>query len=260
MVSLFDRFVRACWFAFCLLGLAAVSAACTSSGAADDAVPLYAYHLKPPFIIDEDKRLGLYYDFASYINAKRGYSALHTEYRPRKRLDIEVAKSDFSGLVIGVNPLWFGDKDRTKYLWTPVLMHDRDEVVSRLDRPVDYQEPHSLRGMVVGLPRGYYYFGIDELVAQGLLVREDVDSELQCLQQLERGRIMAAVVSRSTLDYLRNIEQYQPNIYISQKPHDDFDRFVLVSHKQQAIYDWLVPLMKKLPSDPDWQKILARYR
>ncbi len=245
---------------WCALVLAWVPLVCPAAMPGEDTIFAYAYDLKPPLIVDQDQGIGLYYDFAVYVNQKLRREALRTEYMPRKRLDIMLASPGFKGIVIGANPIWFGDSDRKKYLWTAPLMHDRDEVASRTDRPIDYEGPASLHGLVIGLPRGNYYFGIDEDVKLGLIVREDTDSELQNLQKLERGRIAATIVSHSMLDYLGKVEGWHPAIHLSPKPHDEFDRDVMVPLQQRDVYSWLEPLMEKMPSDPDWQKMAAKYR
>ena len=224
------------------------------------AVVLYAYHLKPPFITDLERRQGLYFDFADYANRKLGRTALWLEYEPRRRLERTVFSPGFDGAVIGVSPIWFKDKDEILFLWTPSLMHDRDEVVSRRRQPVDYTGPRSVDGKIFGAATGYYYFGIDELVKKGKIRREDTVSEQQNLRKLLLGRLDFAIVSRSTLDYLMRQPGQANRFHISPKPHDDYDRRILIALSRPELLAELKPLMEAMPSDPEWQAILARYR
>lgn len=223
-------------------------------------VVVYAYHLKPPFIVDAQHEQGLYYDFSTYVNRKLGKTLLHTEYMPRKRLDQLVQSADFTGMVIGVNPLWFHDIEEKQYLWTSTLMQDRDELVSPADRPVNYNGPESLSGKTVGLVAGLYYYGIDEAAAAGQLVREDTSSELQNLTKLRVHRIDATVISRSTFDYLMKHFGGREQYYLSERPHDVFARRILIPFARRDVYDWLEPIMQKLASDPEWRKIVASYQ
>lgn len=224
------------------------------------AVVLYAYHLKPPFITDLEHRQGLYFDFADYANRKLGRPALRLEYEPRRRLERHVFSPDFDGAVIGVSPIWFKDKDESRFLWTPPLMHDRDEVVSRRRQPVEYTGPRSLDGKIFGAASGYYYFGVDELVKKGKIRREDTVSEQQNLHKLLLGRLDFAIVSRSTFDYLMRQPGQAGRFYLSPKPHDDYERRILIAPNRPELLTELTPLMEAMPGDPEWQAILARYR
>lgn len=221
---------------------------------------VYGYHLKPPFIIDPQMNRGLYFDFSHYINARVGYELLQSEYMPRKRLESELVSPQFSGLIIGVNPLWFHDPKEQRYFWTAPIMRDRDEVLSRADHPIEYNGPDSLVGKVVGLSLGYYYFGIDELVAKHKITREDTDGEVQNIQKLLRGRIDATIVSRSTLDYYLKHNADHQQLYVSGRPHDVFDRRILVPHSQRKVYDQIAPLVSKMADDPLWQAMVAAYK
>ena len=223
-------------------------------------VTAYVYHLKPPFITDVQKEQGLYFAFADYVNRKLGRAALKTEYVPRKRLEQLVHASDFDGIVLGVNPVWFRDIEEKQYLWTSVLMNDRDELVSPASRPVQYHGPESLQGKTVGGVHGHYYYGIDEAVKAGQLRREDTDSEMQNLTKLRVNRIDVTIISRSTFDYLTSHYGGRELYSLSDRPHDVFARRILIPHRRRDVYDWLEPLMKTLPNDPAWQAILKTYQ
>jgi polar amino acid transport system substrate-binding protein len=231
-------------------------------GAAETAAPvtLYAYHLKPPFITDVHKEQGLYYAFADYVNRKLGRTVVRTEYMPRKRLEQLLNTADFRGVIIGVNPVWFHDNEEKKYLWTSTLMNDRDELVSPAERPIQYHGPDSLTGKRFGGVSGHYYYGIDEAVKAGQIIREDTDSELQSLTKLRVLRIDATVISRSTYDYLTRHYGGSEFYHLSDRPHDVFSRRILVPYSRRDVYDWLEPLMKKLASDPEWKEIVQSYQ
>lgn len=246
------------WLGLCLLML--WSSAPAWAADREPIVIAYAYHLKPPFITDVQKEQGLYYAFSAYVNAKLGREALKTEYLPRKRLEQFIHQPEFSGIVLGVNPVWLHDIDETHFLWTSALMMDRDELVSSAERPLQYNGPASLQGRLIGGVQGHYYYGIDEAVKAGQLRREDTDSELQNLTKLRVQRIDATIISRSTFDYLTRHYGGREFYALSARPHDVYARRVLVPFKRRDVYDWLEPIMKQLPSDPTWQQLIKAYQ
>jgi|GEM_PF-1845005 len=65
------------------------------------------------------------------------------------------------GGLIGVNPIWFCDREEKKYLWTGTIYHDRGELISTLAKLVDYTGPDSLKGLSLGGVMGFSYFGLD---------------------------------------------------------------------------------------------------
>lgn len=221
---------------------------------------LYAYHLKPPYIIDRDKETGLYYDMARYLNSKVPGHTFRTVYLPRRRLENDLELGRLNGLVIGVNPAWFKDEQRTRYLWTPAILHDTDIVVSRAVRPVAYEGPESLADHLVGLSFGYYYFGIDEQVRAGRIRRDDAINEEASLDKLWRQRIDAAVVTRRTYEYLlRQRPEWQGQFFVARKPHDDFDRMILIPREFAAVAPELALAVGAMAHDAEWQKQLRRY-
>ena len=258
------QLLRLLLFAPLLLSNAAITAQAAESKPAEAAmtktVIAYVYHLKPPFITDVQKEQGLYFAFADYVNRKLGRTALRTEFMPRKRLEQLVASSEFEGIVLGVNPVWFHDIEEKRFLWTATLMNDRDELISPISRPVQYHGPESLHGKTVGGVSGHYYYGIDEAVKAGQLQREDTDSELQNLTKLRVNRVDATVISRSTFDYLMRHYGGREFYFLSDRPHDVFARRVLVPHKRRDVYLWLDPIMQQMPQDPEWQKIVQSFQ
>lgn len=234
---------------------------CALSQAAEPrVVTLYVYHLKPPFIVDLPRERGLYYDFADFLNSKGGAYRFRTLYLPRNRIEHELEQGELDGVLLGVSPVWFRDKDEEKYLWTPPMYQDQDEIVSRVATAFDYQGPESLAGKSVGGVLGFTYFGIDQMVAQGKVARRNTVGEREVLQMVLKGRVDVGIVSRSTLDYLSTFEGLGDTLYRSAQPHDRYARRMLVPRHDKALYDFLSLVLRDLDEDGDWQAILARYR
>jgi polar amino acid transport system substrate-binding protein len=235
---------------FCCLGWLAAP-----SGAAE--IMLYAYHLKPPYLIDRDRQTGIYYDLARYLNARIPGHTFKTAYLPRRRLEYELEMGHLNGLVVGVNPAWFKDESRTRYMWSPPFMRDQDVVVSLASAPVAYEGPESLVGHHVGLSMGYYYFGVDELVRAGRIRRDDAVNEEASLEKLALQRIDAAIVTRRTLDFLyKRKPGWQHLFSVAKKPHDDFERMVLIPRELSFIAPELDAALGPILHDPEWVRLL----
>jgi len=231
----------------------------SSSYANKEQVTIYAYHLKPPYIISVEEKTGLYFDFSRYLNSKAGPYQFQTRFMPRKRLEIYLNRGELNGILIGVNPVWFKDKAKTKYLWTSTIFQDQDEVVSHAEAPFEYLGPKSLKGLSLGGVLGFYYFGITEVVEAGGIKQTDLKSESSVLQMLLYKRIDTGIVSRSTLDYLVKENGWQGQFHKSSIPHDKYSRHILLPLKYAKHYKYIESIIVNMNDDPMWQKMLLKY-
>ena len=222
-------------------------------------VPVYVYHLKPPYILNIENETGLYYDFSRYLSHQSKEYEFYTIYLPRKRVDVYLKRNMLDGILLGVNPTWFQDQARQKYLWSTPVFYDQDEIVSLTSKPFEYLGPESLIDKSLGGVLGFYYFGIDSLVSQGKITRKDAHSEMSLLKMVLSKRVDVGIVSRSTFLYLSIKENWEDKFYLSLKPHDIFTRHILVPHKNKPIYDHITPLIRNIKDDPDWQRVLKKY-
>jgi polar amino acid transport system substrate-binding protein len=222
-------------------------------------VTAYTYHLKPPYIIDLGSETGLYFDFINYLNQKTSKFQLHLTYLPRKRLDSYLEKKMLNGIVVGVNAAWFKDRSEKKYFWSPKMFDDRDEVISNVNKPIEYDSPESLFGMNIGGVLGYYYFGIDEAVELGKINRHDLYSEKALLEMIYHERVSAGIISNSTFNYLVVKHGWQGKFHLSKKPHDLYTRHVLIPRNFEGIHTSIHSITGTMTSDPEWHKILDKY-
>ena len=222
-------------------------------------ITLYAYHLKPPFIVDIANEKGLYYDLASYLNARQKKYEFHTVFLPRKRLDRYLANNKLDGLVIGVSPVWFNDKSETRYLWSDSFYKDRDLVISSAQKPIDYQYPNSLLNTRIAGVRGFKYFGIDPLVTSGKIVREDTVGEYEVVEMVLKNRSDAGIVSESTLLYLNARNNWQGLLYYASTPHDQYKRRILIPQEFSDVLNTINPLVKNIKTDSLWLNYLEKY-
>lgn len=222
-------------------------------------VSIYAYHLKPPFIVSEENHQGLYYDFSEYLNEKSQQYTFTTVFVPRKRVELMVNNGQLDGMLLGVNPIWFGDKQEKRFLWSANIYHDQDEMISLSKTPTEYTGPASLKGKVLGGVRGFSYFGVDDLVKSGEVERHDTIGEREILMMLLAGRVDVGIVSRSTYQYLLRKENWQNIFHLSQQPHDNYQRRLMAPLQLKNIFEHIAPMIEKLPDDPKWQAILDKY-
>lgn len=239
----------------CLAAGLGLALAChpKAGSASVQTLPLYAYHLKPPFLSDLQRREGLYYEFAEMLSLRTPGLRFRTEYLPRRRLDQELDAGRLDGLVLGVHPTWFRDPERRIHLWSPPFMHDADVVISRQERPVIYTGPASLAGLRLALPRGYYYAGINELVAEGRALRFDSESEETALMMLSLERADASVITRRTLyALLARRPGLRGRFFIAELAHDEFDRHLLIPRRFADLHVTINNAVAALARDPAW--------
>ena len=222
-------------------------------------VNVYVYHLKPPFITDLENKKGLYFDFSHYLNSKSENYHFSTTFIPRKRIEHMLENSLFEGVLLGVNPIWFKDKSESKYLWTQSIFADKDEVISLREKPVEYTTPSSLEQYRLGGFRGFYYYGINELVAQNKIHRTDTISEQALINMLKTKRIDCAIISRSTFNYITKENDNRHLFHISERPHDTYARKILILPKDKSIHHELKLIIEYMKKDKIWSELLLSY-
>lgn len=215
---------------------------------------IYAYHLKPPFIIDVDKGRGLYFDVASLLTQSSEKYRYRLLYVPRKRIDLMI-KEQRDALLIGVNPNWFENAEN--YLWSNALMHEQDEFVSLKSYPFEYLGPESLDGELYAGVFGYFCHGLNVKEDKGLLTRVNTLREPDVLTLVEKHRANWGIISRSTFNYLKNEKQIADIFHLSARPHDEFERFIMLPVGRQNI---LMEINQVLTTDnAKWQDLLETY-
>ncbi|NLG35675.1 MAG: transporter substrate-binding domain-containing protein [Lentisphaerae bacterium] len=223
---------------------------------------LHTYHDKAPYYspgLEDPATPGrcIYVDLAVYLNARQRAFQVRIEYLPRARLNRRLEQGDLPGGVIGVHPLWFRDKDRTRHLWTPPFMSDRDVVVVARGRAFPYAHPRDLAGKTVTLPRGLYYWGVTELIAEGKIRGEETERELQNLQKVARGRADATITSIYAFRNMAAAYGLEGQLEILPAAHDEYDRMILLPRGYEKAYAAIEPLLRGALNDPAWLDMLA---
>ena len=221
---------------------------------------LYTYHHKPPFIVDEQEQIGLYYDLAHYLNKALPRYLFITEYIPRKRLDYLLKTKELNGFIVGVSPIWFNDKKEQKYLWLNTIYQDKDEFVSLKLSPFEYKKRESLKGKAVAGVAGYYYHGINELVSKGQTLRIDTINEKNVLSLITKGRADVGIVSASVFKYLKKTTKFENIYHFSEIPHDAFARRIMTIQSKKEMHQHLLPIVNKMMQDKKWLQMINKYQ
>jgi len=179
---------------------------------------------------------------------------------PRKRVEHMLDRGSLDGILLGVNPKWFKDKHERKYLWSSAIFNDSDEVVSLKNKAIEFINPDSLTGMVVGGVRGFYYYGINELVTAKKAKRIDTVSEPDLFTMLIKQRVDVTIISKLTFNYMVQEKNWQNYFHLSATPHDTYERRILVPRNMARTFQPLQQLVDKIKQDKAWQQTLNRYQ
>lgn len=223
-------------------------------------ITLWTYYDFPPFSVDNDNKKGLTYDLASYLNNKVNKDDIQfvVKYLPRQRLNSVIANGQ-SGVVVWPTPLWFGDVDQSKYLWTETIIIDRNEVISSTDLALEYRSPESLKNFTFGTVIGHTYKDIQPLCDKKVITCESVYKEFQNLRKLVSGRIDVTIMASTASKFIIKNEKFHGKFYFSKTPHSKYGRKLMMTRDLGFIYPQLNRLIPEMLDDPDWQLILQKY-
>ncbi|WDE10285.1 substrate-binding periplasmic protein [Thalassomonas haliotis] len=224
-------------------------------------VRVYIAHQKAPYVTNLSLRQGLYFDLIRQLNSKSENYRFELIYMPRKRLNRNLHEGSLDGIILGVIPLWFKDKARTKYLWSEGIFEDYDDVVSSGDLSFEYQTPKSMIGKNFVGVTGYYYFGLDELVRQQKVKRFDVENEHRLLEMIILKRVDIGIIGHATLrSILADNKGWADKLYFSKNTFSNkFYRRILVPQYYPELFQKLNPLILSVIKSPQWHKLQQAY-
>jgi len=225
---------------------------------------LYTYHDKPPYYLHADGNVeaptgGLYAELATILNSRQRDLQLQIAYLPRRRLDRDLESGKLGGGVIGVNPLWFKDVDQTKYLWSMPLMRDQDVVVVRKGGEFAYKHPRDLAGKTIAVARGYYFWGVTEMVSEGKILSHETDGDANNLRMLLSHRVNVTITSLLTFRYLSGDPSIREALTTLPTPHDQFERMILLPRQYEAQQRQINRLLRDPEVAKAWSTALRKY-
>lgn len=223
----------------------------------------YAYHDKPPYYAPESSRdnsaEGIYAAFVLFLNDRQTNYRVQLIFQPRVRLEDKLNSGALPGAIIGVNPLWFKDRNELRFLWSGAFMWDKDIVVVHRNAAFTFTQADDLIGKKLALPRGQYFLGVSQLAAAGKLNVFETNSDLQNLQMVNLGRADATITSVLTYEYFTKTHTKNHALKAFDTPHDEYARRMLFPKTQQEAYAVLAPIIEASLGDPAWLATLETY-
>lgn len=232
----------------------------TLSVAPAEVVPVWTYHATPPFVVDEQKKTGLSYDLAKLLTERsEGKYDFYVEVLPRVRLDERLLSGD-PGIVFWANAVWFGDKDKSQYLWSSAIMQGRNVVISPISNPLEYDNAYSLIGKDFVGVRGHHYQYVDALVEQGKINRMDVISQQAALLSIASGHTEVSILANYTAIYYAEKLGLGDKIHFSSRSHTHYKRHILVQPQLRAVFGFVEKFATESTGNAQWQTLLENYR
>lgn len=223
--------------------------------------PCLTHYDYPPFVTAPGA--GLSHDLAALLKQQLNPWVAEMPVRlvSRRRLDLEIAQAHWLGMVPWVAPIWFGDGQMQRYVWSEPLMSDEDLVLSLKSRPVHYRGTESLKGLRFGGVAGHHYVDLDALLERRELQRDDAGDMGKNLQKLLKGRVDFIFLSRSGLPWwTQEFPEMASEIHVADMPRGSFQRRVLISpHLSTELRLALQGALAAMPTQPKWLELLARY-
>lgn len=222
-------------------------------------VNVWIYHNFAPFVIDATHKHGLSYDLAQWLTENsNGIYEFNVTVHSRARLN-ETLSGNPSGIVFWVNPAWFGDVEENKYFWTKPLMRDRTLIISPLRASIDYKGPASLEGMTITSVSGHRYVGIDPLVEEGRMSRNDLSSEEAVTLFISNERGDVGVIAESALLSLTQQLNLHGKIFSAKEPHSIYDRRVMITRDDPDLIEFMQKSLSDMKRDGHWSELLNKY-
>lgn len=239
--------------------LTLLSALMLGAGARAEVVNVYTSANFAPLMLADGR--GVYPDLITWLNRQKlANLEFKLNYMPRKRLQVKLEDGSLNGIVIGLMPEWLADSAQKKYLWTVPFDVDRFALVSLASKPMNPTMPRSLKGATVGVTVGYVYPGLDDWFFRSGLQRSGGISDEKNIEKLLRKRVDCVIVSESMARYFIRSHKLDTALRVHPMPGQPTERRFLVQRRDEALYDQLAPVIRRLRDDPAWQRALQAYQ
>lgn len=229
-----------------------------SAPARADTVNVYTSANFAPLMLGDGR--GIYPDLVTYLNHQKIDGLTFTlRYMPRKRLQVKLEDGTLDGIVIGMMPEWLADPQQQKYLWSAPFANDRFALVSKAAHPANPDLVSSLAGRTIGTTAGYVYPGLDDWFTRSGLVRGVGVSDEKNIEKLLLGRVSCVLVAESMARYFIRTHKLHDKLRLYPMPGPGTERRFMVQRRQAALFEKIAPVIARLKTDAEWQKIAARY-
>ncbi len=223
-------------------------------------IEAWTYYPSPPFQTDIAGNAGLTVDLVAYLNSElTGQYKIRLVNLPRGRLNMLLERGTKAFVVFAPSAI-FGGINGGKYLWTEALFQDRQELVSRSDRPFEFTGPASLIGIPFAAMLGHVYPVLEKEMASGRIQADRTTSESSLFSMLKARHVQVITVPNSAVRYFMSVDPtlYQ-NISISKNNLGEYTRHLMFQQGMEKERGDFNQVVLKMPSDPKWIAILKKY-
>ncbi len=228
-----------------------------SANQSTQVITVWNYYQSPPFAISKNE--GLAIDLVNLLNKKlQNKFIFKLTTLPRSRLN-QLLEVDKQGIVLFANWIWMGKDSKNKYLWTPALIQDRNEIISSINKKIIFNNPESLKGLKFGAIRGRKYKGFKELFANNEIKKYNLNRERQALEMIVMNRIDVTSQPRTIALSLIKDLGIEDKIFFSPKPLFSFTRYIMISKELKNLHIDLSLIIQNLEKDDEWKIILEKY-
>lgn len=217
---------------------------------------LFTYLNKPPFIVDQEKKIGMSYDLARALEAFVPSYHVQLLYVPKIRAIEMLTKG---GAMLWINPLWVNDKKKSKYDWISNLIVDSELYVTN-DKNFVYNGVASLDGKVLAGVRGYTYVNLNEGLGQHKFTRVNVQHEALITDMLLKNRADVGIIGMQTFWFLeRNNPEVKNRIFIANGDGIPFYRSILTSKASPELKNIMMRWFESDLGKKQWQDIKNKW-
>jgi polar amino acid transport system substrate-binding protein len=218
-------------------------------------ITVFTYNDRTPFVVDQARKDGLEYRLCDWLtkesNGKYRFTLrVTTASDVRAKLDADALE----GVLLGVNPAWFSEAIRTKSLWTPPILFDKNVVISLASRKVDFKGPETLAGLRVALVKDWFYPEVAVAFTGFKALRVDFASEPLALKAMASGKADAALVSEWTFLYEQLRGDLAGDFFTADKAASTFEREILVPASRKPLHADLTRYLTDIKKNPGWQE------
>jgi polar amino acid transport system substrate-binding protein len=208
------------------------------------------YQDYPPFIVDAKSEEGLSYELTRRLTElSDGSYDFRVIVASRARVNKEVVEKG-SGSLLWVSEFWFGDLDRTRYLWTDPLMDDAATVISPAEATVNYQSPETLVGLEGAIVRGYSLPALTPYFQDGRIRRRDLSNEVSLVKFIAAGRADFGVATVSVGKFMLRDQQVAERVHVADTVYSQFSRRMMFTPDLAEVHAFVASVLPDIMDDP----------
>lgn len=223
-------------------------------------VDVWTYYPTPPFQTDLPSGAGLNADLVSYLNkALAGKYELRLMLLPRARLNM-MLENGTRAVVLFAPSAIFGGPEGGRYLWSVPLFADRQELVSRRNKPFEFAGHLSLAGVRFGAMLGHVYPQIEKEMESGQIRAERASSEELLVNMLMANHVDVITMANSTVRYFMQVNPaFRDAAVLSKQNLGGYNRHLMFQRGMEQVRDDFDQALRKMSIDPVWIATLDRY-